>query len=58
MARKNRKGFTLKEKKALGKRLGINLKGKSDREIRQIVEDHDRKMPRLDRWLGKSKSAA
>jgi len=55
---KRQKRFTRKEKIKLSKRLGQDLKGKSDTEIRQILEGHDEKMPGLEKWLGISKCAA
>lgn len=48
---KRLKPFTRKEKVKLGKLLGMNLKGKGSVEIRRILEDHDKKMPDIDRWI-------
>ena len=50
--------FTRKEKIKLGKLLGQDLTGKSNAEIRRILEEHDKKMPNIDRWIGSSKFAA
>ena len=49
---KRQKRFTRKEKVKLSKLLKQDLGGKSDTEIREILEKYEREMPNLDRWIG------
>lgn len=47
------KKMTLQEKLRLSKLLGIDLTGKTKEEINEILEEHDKELPGLDKWFGR-----
>lgn len=49
---KQPKKRTKKEKQRLSKLLKRELKGLSNAEIDRILEEHDRELPGVGRWLG------
>jgi len=49
---KQPKKRTREEKQKLSRLLGRSLKGLSNAEIDAVLEEHDRELPGVGRWLG------